>query len=86
MYAPAEFKRGLFAANRKPIPGAKTVKVVVVVGLHYYLPGEELVGGARETGELHTAVKQQEWIHEPIFRYSGTGIAGDGVYSYRQHP
>jgi hypothetical protein len=37
-------KRGLFAANRKPIPGAKTVKVVVVVRLHYYLSGEELLG------------------------------------------
>jgi len=45
-------KRGSFAANRKPISGSKTVKVVVVVRLHYYLPGEELVGTAREPGSV----------------------------------
>jgi len=45
-------KRGSFAANRKPISGVKTVKVVVVVRLHYYLPGEELVGTAREPGSV----------------------------------
>jgi len=33
----SRMRRGRVAANRKPIAGAKTVKVVVVVPLHYYL-------------------------------------------------
>jgi hypothetical protein len=43
-------RRGQLAANRKPIAGAKTVKVVVVVRRYYYLPGKELVNAIRQPG------------------------------------
>jgi len=54
-------KRGPFAANRKPIAGAKTVKVVVIVQLHYYLP-EKPCRPCSRIGELHTAVKRHEEV------------------------
>jgi hypothetical protein len=40
---------GIFAANRKPIPGANTVKVVVTVPQHHYLPGRKFLDAVRET-------------------------------------
>src|SRR6266404_856762 len=55
----SRMKRGPFAANRKPIAGAKTVKVVVIVQLHYYLP-EKPCRRCSRIGELHTAVKRHD--------------------------
>jgi len=53
-------RRGRFAANRKPIAGAKTVKVVVVVPQYYYVPAGKLVGAVREPGASHRGQQQKE--------------------------
>jgi len=56
----SRMRRGPFAANRKPIAGAKTVKVVVVVPQYYYVPAGKLVGAVREPGASHRGQQQKE--------------------------
>ena len=56
----SRMRRGRFAANRKPIAGAKTVKVVVVAPQYYYVPLVRLVGAVREPGASHRGPQQEE--------------------------
>jgi hypothetical protein len=52
------------AANRKPIAGARAVKVVANGWLHYYLPGQKLVGAGRKPGSLETWPTKKKEVHQ----------------------
>jgi ketosteroid isomerase-like protein len=69
----SRIKRGPFAANRKPISGAKTVKVVVVAGCTTIWP-VRYSSALFANGELYAAANNmRRWIRKSIFRHSGAG-------------